>query len=71
MIDGGYPKNLGEKFSGPGIHVKRWNSSIFKDIGWSMMELAEMENPKREMFACFAEAMILEFRKLSYKFQLG
>ena len=26
------------------------------------MELAEMENPKREMFACFAEAMLLELR---------
>ena len=33
---------------------------FFNDIGWNMMELAEMQNPQREMFACFAEAMILE-----------
>ena len=25
------------------------------DIGWTMMEIAEMEKPQRQMFACFAE----------------
>jgi len=35
------------------------------------MELAEMENPQREMFACFAEAMILEFEKCHTNFSWG
>ena len=72
MIDGGYPKNLGEKFSGSGIHVLKGGIvQFFKDIGWSMMELAEMENPKREMFACFAEAMLLEFENCHTNFSWG
>ena len=72
MIDGGYPKNLGEKFSGEGIHVLKGGIvQFFKDIGWSMMELAEMENPKREMFACFAEAMLLEFENCHTNFSWG
>jgi len=72
MIDGGYPKNLGEKFSGDDIHVLKGGIvQFFKDIGWSMMELAEMENPKREMFACFAEAMLLEFENCHTNFSWG
>ena len=72
MIDGGYPKNLGAKFSGSGIHVLKGGIvQFFKDIGWSMMELAEMENPKREMFACFAEAMLLEFENCHTNFSWG
>ena len=35
------------------------------------MELAEMQNPQREMFACFAEAMILEFEKCHTNFSWG
>ena len=35
------------------------------------MELAEMENPKREMFACFAEAMLLEFENCHTNFSWG
>ncbi len=72
MIDGGYPKNLDEKFSGPGLHVLKGGIvEFFSDIGWSMMELAEMENPQREMFACFAEAMILEFEDVHTNFSWG
>tara|TARA_Y100001968_G_scaffold331168_1_gene384972 strand:+ start:10893 stop:11933 length:1041 start_codon:yes stop_codon:yes gene_type:complete len=72
MIDGGYPKNLDEKFSGNGIHVLKGGIvEFFKDIGWSMMELAEMEKPQREMFACFAEAMILEFENCYTNFSWG
>ena len=72
MIDGGYPKNLDEKFSGNGIHVLKGGIvEFFKDIGWSMMELAEMEKPQREMFACFAEAMILEFENCHTNFSWG
>ena len=72
MIDGGYPKNLDEKFSGPGLHVLKGGIvEFFTDIGWNMMELAEMEKPQREMFACFAEAMILEFENCHTNFSWG
>ena len=72
MIDGGYPKNLDEKFKGNDIHILKGGIvKFFNDIGWNMMELAEMENPQREMFACFAEAMILEFEKCHTNFSWG
>ena len=72
MIDGGYPKNLDEKFHGKNIHVLKGGIvKFFNDIGWNMMELAEMQNPQREMFACFAEAMILEFEKCHTNFSWG
>jgi len=72
MIDGGYPKNLDEKFQGENIYVLKGGIvEFFKDIGWNMMELAEMQNPQREMFACFAEAMILEFEKCHTNFSWG
>jgi len=72
MIDGGYPKNLDEKFQVENIHVLKGGIvEFFNDIGWNMMELAEMQNPQREMFACFAEAMILEFEKCHTNFSWG
>jgi len=72
MIDGGYPKILDEKFQGENIYVLKGGIvEFFKDIGWNMMELAEMQNPQREMFACFAEAMILEFDKCHTNFSCG
>ena len=72
MIDGGYPKNLDEKFSGSGVHVLKGGIvEFFEDIGWNMMELAEMERPQREMFACFAEAMLLEFEDCHTNFSWG
>ncbi len=72
MIDGGYPKNLDIKFSGPGVHVLKGGIvEFYKDIGWSMMEIAEMEIPQRQMFACFAEAMLLEFEGCHTNFSWG
>ncbi len=72
MIDGGYPKNLDEKFSGSGIHVLKGGIvEFFEDIGWNMMEIAEMEKPQRQMFACFAEAMLLEFENCYTNFSWG
>ncbi len=72
MIDGGYPKNLDEKFAGSGIHVLKGGIvEFFKDIGWNMMEIAEMEIPQRQMFACFAEAMLLEFENCHTNFSWG
>ena len=39
MIDGGYPKNLDEKFKGNDIHsLKGGIVKFFSDIGWNMME---------------------------------
>ncbi len=72
MIDGGYPKNLDSKFAGSGIHVLKGGIvEFFSDIGWNMMELAEMEIPQRQMFACFAEAMLLEFENCHTNFSWG
>ncbi len=72
MIDGGYPKNLDAKFSGKGVHILKGGIvEFFTDIGWSMMELAEMDRPQREMFACFAEAMLLEFENCHTNFSWG
>ncbi len=72
MIDGGYPKNLNEKFSGEGVHILKGGIvEFFEDIGWNMMELAEMEKPQRQMFACFAEAMLLEFENCHTNFSWG
>jgi fatty aldehyde-generating acyl-ACP reductase len=72
MIDGGYPKNLDAKASGPGIHVLKGGIVEFwEDIGWQMMEIADMARPQRQMFACFAEAMLLDFEGLHTNFSWG
>jgi fatty aldehyde-generating acyl-ACP reductase len=42
-----------------------------RDIGWQMMEMAEMSNPRRQLFACFAEAMLLEFEGWHTNFSWG
>ena len=62
MIDGGYPKNLDAKVSAPGVHVLKGGIVEFHtDLDWQVLEVADMENPKRQMFACFAEAILQEF----------
>jgi fatty aldehyde-generating acyl-ACP reductase len=72
MIDGGYPKNLDSKFAGEGVHViKGGIVEFWQDLGWQMMEVAEMDNPKRQLFACFAEAMLLEFEGIHTNFSWG
>jgi fatty aldehyde-generating acyl-ACP reductase len=72
MIDGGYPKNLDAKVAGGDIRVLKGGIVEFcRDIGWSMMQLAEMEKPQRQMFACFAEAMLLEFEQCHTNFSWG
>ncbi len=72
MIDGGYPKNIDEKFAGEDIYVLKGGIvEFFTDIGWNMMEIAEMEIPQRQMFACFAEAMLLEFENCHTNFSWG
>jgi fatty aldehyde-generating acyl-ACP reductase len=73
MIDGGYPKNLDTRATGKGIHVLKGGIVQFgSDIGWQVMvEATEMANPQRQMFACFAEAMLLEFEGLRTNFSWG
>ena len=72
LIDGGYPKNLGTKFDHPDIHVL--NGGIVEhslDIDWKIMEIVNMDIPGRQMFACFAEAMLLEFEQWHTNFSWG
>ena len=74
MIDGGYPKNLDSRVAGQGVHVLKGGIVEFvSDIGWTMMENAEwqMEKPQRQMFACFAEAILLEFEACHTNFSWG
>ena len=72
LIDGGYPKNLGTKVQAPGVHVM--NGGIVEhslDIDWKIMGIVAMDTPARQLFACFAEAMLLEFEKLHTNFSWG
>jgi fatty aldehyde-generating acyl-ACP reductase len=72
MIDGGYPKNLDSKAAADGVHVLKGGIVEFwQDIGWQMMEVAEMAKPQRQMFACFAEAMLLDFEQHHTNFSWG
>lgn len=72
LIDGGYPKNLGTKVQAPGVYVM--NGGIVEhslDIEWKIMSIVEMDAPARQLFACFAEAMLLEFEKWHSSFSWG
>jgi fatty aldehyde-generating acyl-ACP reductase len=72
MIDGGYPKNLSTLIKHPGVHVL--NGGIVEhslDIDWHIMKIVNMDVPARQLFACFAEAMLLEFEKLHTNFSWG
>ncbi|MDF5723042.1 MAG: long-chain acyl-[acyl-carrier-protein] reductase [Rhizonema sp. PD37] len=72
IIDGGYPKNLATKVQHPGVHVL--NGGIVEhslDIDWKIMNIVNMEAPARQLFACFAESMLLEFEKLYTNFSWG
>jgi fatty aldehyde-generating acyl-ACP reductase len=72
LIDGGYPKNLGTTLQHSGIHVL--NGGIVEhslDIDWKIMSIVNMDIPARQLFACFAESMLLEFEKLHTNFSWG
>jgi fatty aldehyde-generating acyl-ACP reductase len=72
MIDGGYPKNLGNTIKHPDVTVL--NGGIVEhslDIEWKIMSIVNMDVPGRQLFACFAEAMLLEFEKLHTNFSWG
>jgi len=72
LIDGGYPKNLGTKVQHPEVCVL--NGGIVEhslDIDWKIMDIVRMDVPARQLFACFAESMLLEFEKLHTNFSWG
>ncbi|PZV07870.1 MAG: long-chain acyl-[acyl-carrier-protein] reductase [Leptolyngbya sp.] len=72
LIDGGYPKNLATKVQRAGIHVL--NGGIVEhslDIDWKIMKIVNMDVPGRQLFACFAESMLLEFEKWYTNFSWG
>jgi fatty aldehyde-generating acyl-ACP reductase len=72
LIDGGYPKNLGNKVQYPGVYVM--NGGIVEhslDIDWKIMNIVNMDVPARQLFACFAESMLLEFEKWHTNFSWG
>ena len=72
LIDGGYPKNLGTKIQHPGVYVL--SGGIVEhslDIDWKIMNIVNMDVPARQLFACFAESMLLEFEKLYTNFSWG
>ncbi|GAB1539512.1 long-chain acyl-[acyl-carrier-protein] reductase [Scytonema sp. NUACC21] len=72
LIDGGYPKNLATKIQHPDVYVL--NGGIVEhslDIEWKIMQIVNMEVPARQLFACFAESMLLEFEKLYTNFSWG
>ena len=72
LIDGGYPKNLGTKLHYSGVHVL--NGGIVEhslDIDWKIMNIVNMDVPARQLFACFAESMLLEFEKWHTNFSWG
>ncbi len=72
MVDGGYPKNIGSKFSHPGVHVLKGGIVEHTlDIDWRIMHIVAMDVPARQLFACFAESMLLEFEKWHTNFSWG
>ncbi|MBW4553225.1 MAG: long-chain acyl-[acyl-carrier-protein] reductase [Aphanocapsa sp. GSE-SYN-MK-11-07L] len=72
MIDGGYPKNLATQIQHPEVHIL--NGGIVEhclDIDWRIMQIVNMSIPSRQLFACFAESMLLEFEQWYTNFSWG
>jgi fatty aldehyde-generating acyl-ACP reductase len=72
MIDGGYPKNLETRVQDPNIHVLKGGIVEHSlDIDWRIMNIVNMDVPARQLFACFAESMLLEFEQWHTNFSWG
>ena len=72
IIDGGYPKNLGTQVQHPEVTVIKGGVVEHSlDIDWKIMEIVSMDIPSRQMFACFAEAILLEFEEVRASFSWG
>ncbi|NEP45107.1 MAG: long-chain acyl-[acyl-carrier-protein] reductase [Okeania sp. SIO2H7] len=72
LIDGGYPKNMENKVKHPGVYVLKGGIVEHSlDIDWKIMKIVNMDVPARQLFACFAESMLLEFEKIYTNFSWG
>jgi fatty aldehyde-generating acyl-ACP reductase len=72
VIDGGYPKNMATQIQDPNIYVI--DGGIVEhslDIDWKIMKIVNMSAPARQLFACFAESMLLEFEGWHTNFSWG
>lgn len=72
IVDGGYPKNLDTQIQHPEVAVLKGGVVEHSlDIDWKIMEIVSMDAPSRQMFACFAEAILLEFEQVHGSFSWG
>jgi fatty aldehyde-generating acyl-ACP reductase len=72
IIDGGYPKNLDTRIKHPEVCILKGGIVEHSlDIDWKIMEIVSMDIPSRQMFACFAEAILLEFENWHTNFSWG
>jgi fatty aldehyde-generating acyl-ACP reductase len=72
LIDGGYPKNLARLNHHPDVFILKGGIVEHSlDIDWRIMQIVNMDQPARQLFACFAESMILEFEQLHTNFSWG
>lgn len=72
IIDGGYPKNLDTKIQHPDVYILKGGIVEHSlDIDWKIMQIVNMDVPSRQMFACFAEAILLEFEQWYTNFSWG
>jgi fatty aldehyde-generating acyl-ACP reductase len=72
IIDGGYPKNLASTIQRDDLHVIDGGMVEHSlDIEWNIMQFLNVPNPARQLFACFAESMLLEFEGLHTNFSWG
>ncbi|MDR9404466.1 MAG: long-chain acyl-[acyl-carrier-protein] reductase [Halothece sp. Uz-M2-17] len=72
IIDGGYPKNFDARIQHPEVVILKGGIVEHAlDIEWTVMQAVDMEVPNRQLFACFAEAMLLEFEKWYTNFSWG
>lgn len=72
IVDGGYPKNMATKIVDPDVYVL--NGGIVEHtlgIESQIMQVIGMAEPARQIFACFAESMLLEFEKWHTNFSWG
>jgi fatty aldehyde-generating acyl-ACP reductase len=72
IIDGGYPKNMAATIRQDGVYVIDGGMVEHSlDIEWHIMGFLNVANPARQLFACFAESMLLEFEEIHTNFSWG
>ncbi|PSP17507.1 MAG: long-chain acyl-[acyl-carrier-protein] reductase [Cyanobacteria bacterium QS_8_64_29] len=72
IVDGGYPKNLAARLQHP--EVRALKGGVVEHtlgIDSQILQLADVDVPGRQLFACFAESMVLEFEKRYTNFSWG